>query len=192
MTEPDFRPSADAAMDRYARGEDAAFAELYDLLGPRIEAFLMRRTRDRAQAEDLVQQTFLHIHRARQHFAPGAAVMPWAFAIARRLVIDKFRHTQRQPALVNLEEIAELPPGAFVPAPDELVGMRRLTQRVELELGELPESYRLVFELIQLDGLSMAEAAEVLGTSIPAVKMRAHRVYEALRKKLHPAALESL
>ena len=75
---------------------------------------------------------------------------------------------------------------------DHVVALRRLTQRLEVELGRLPEASRVAFELIQLDGLSIAEAAEVLGTTAAAVKMRAHRAYESLRQTLGPGALEGL
>jgi RNA polymerase sigma-70 factor (ECF subfamily) len=73
-------------MDRYAQGDDSAFAELYDGLAPRLLGFLVRQTRDQAKAEDIVQQTMLQIHRARGRFLPGAEVTPWAFAIARSSV----------------------------------------------------------------------------------------------------------
>ena len=87
-----WKEAASAAMDRYACGQDAAFSDLYDLLAPRLSAFIGRRTRDRALAEDLVQQTFLQMHTARSHFCSGADVTPWAFAIARRLLIDTIRN----------------------------------------------------------------------------------------------------
>src|SRR5262245_36731869 len=87
--------SLDAAMDRYARGDDTAFGEIYDKLAPRLFGFLLRYTRDRSKAEDVVQQTMLQIHRARGRFMPGAEVTPWAFAIARRLLIDQHRRAGR-------------------------------------------------------------------------------------------------
>src|SRR4051812_46548656 len=88
--------SLDAAMDRYARGEDSAFGQIYDGLAPRLQGYLVRQTRDRAKAEDIVQQTMLQIHRARGRFIPGAEVIPWAFAIARRLLIDQHRRAGRE------------------------------------------------------------------------------------------------
>ena len=90
-TGADWKQKANVAMDRYACGDDAAFGELYDLLAPRLHAFLCRRVRDESFAEDLLQQTFLQMHAARRHFCQGAEVMPWAFAIARRLLIDSVR-----------------------------------------------------------------------------------------------------
>jgi RNA polymerase sigma-70 factor (ECF subfamily) len=191
MAEQDWKSAANAAMDRYARGDDPAFSELYELLAPRIYAFLARRMRDRAQSEDLVQQTFFQMHRARRHFCEGAAVLPWAIVIARRLLIDKLRQGKREvPVSDDALDVAE--PRSPETPPDQALELRRLTRRVELELGLLPEASRVAFELIQLDGLSVAEAAEVLGTTGSAVKMRAHRAYEALRQKLGPSALEAL
>ena len=63
-------------MDRYAQGDSAAFGIVYDLLAPRLFAFLIRQTRSRAAAEDLVQQTFLQIHCARASYIGGADVTP--------------------------------------------------------------------------------------------------------------------
>ena len=87
----------DDAMTRYACGEDGAFGQVYDVLSPRLWGFLRRQVRDTCLAEDLLQQTFLHVHRARGRFTHGSEVAPWAFAIARRLVIDAARHRARRP-----------------------------------------------------------------------------------------------
>src|SRR3954470_5646877 len=84
-------------MDRYAAGDDSGFEVVYDLLAPRLAAYLARRVRDRGAVEDIVQQTFMHMHRARGSFIRGAEVLPWAFAIARRLMIDNDRLARRQP-----------------------------------------------------------------------------------------------
>ncbi len=88
--------SASRAMDRYAAGDDSAFAEVYDGLAARLYEYLLAQVRNRALAEDLVQQTFLQMHRARGSFAAGSDVRPWAFAIARRLMIDGMRRAKRE------------------------------------------------------------------------------------------------
>src|ERR1700722_4327177 len=90
------RAEADVAMERYAGGDDASFGLVYDALAPRLFRYLLRQTRQRARAEDLLQQTMLHIHRARASLIPGAEVTPWAFAIARRLLIDSLRRSSRE------------------------------------------------------------------------------------------------
>jgi RNA polymerase sigma-70 factor (ECF subfamily) len=180
-------PSAsalDAAMDRYARGEDAAFEEIYDVLAPRLQAFLARYTNDRARAEDVVQQTMLQIHRARGRFIVGSHVVPWAFAIARRLLIDMHRRGGREVlSPTGDESLTQLLAAIDAPADDVFIA-KELAARLSVELGRLPENQRVAFELIKRDGLSVAEAAQVLGTTVPAVKLRAHRAYEALRAVL--------
>ena len=175
------RSEADIAMERYAAGDDAAFAAVYDGVAPRLYGFLLRQTRDRARTEDILQQTLLQIHRARSRFLPGADVMPWAFAIARRLLVDSLRRGHRE----VLSDDGELDPGRDRgPAADELAQARELAARIDRELAKLPQSQRAAFELIKNEGLSVAEAAQVLGTTVAAVKLRAHRAYQALRGAL--------
>lgn len=174
----------DRAMDRYAQGEDAAFEEVYDRLAPRLHGFLLRQTRDRARAEDVVQQTMLRIHRARSRFEPGARVLPWAFAIARRLLVDSHRRGERE-VLAELEEDDVASTLASLDAPaDDVAIARELAERIRAELDRLPENQRVAFALLKQEGLSVAEAAETLGTTVSAVKLRAFRAYEALRAAL--------
>jgi RNA polymerase sigma-70 factor (ECF subfamily) len=171
-----------AAMDRYAAGDETAFSELYDLLAPRVYAFLLRQTRNPSRAEDLLQQTLLQMHCARATYDSGADVLPWAFAIARRLVIDGYRKSRRE--VIGCEEAVADSQRASPDRPDEMVEARQAVQRVERALETLPETQRIAFELVRCDGLSLNEAAQVLGTTVTAVKLRAHRTYEALRETL--------
>lgn len=180
----DARDALDRAMDRYAGGEDGAFAELYDGLAPRLFAFLLRQTRDRARAEDVVQQTMLQIHRARGRFIPGAHVVPWAFAIARRLLIDQHRRRGREVLSSTDDEATGELLVSLDAAADELAIAKEALAKVDAELRRLPENQRVAFELIKQEGLSVAEAAEALGTTVAAVKLRAHRAYESLRAAL--------
>ncbi len=175
-------------MDRYARGDDAAFAELYDLLAPGLLRYLTRQTRNEARAEDLVQQTLLRIHRARGRFLPGAAVFPWALAIARRLLIDDLRSRKGDRGARSLEDEPYLDPPDPAPSAADLVVARQLAARIQGELAKLPVPQGEAFELLKEDGLSLAEAAAVLGTTVTAVKLRAHRAYLALRAALGDVA----
>ncbi len=175
------RTDADVAMERYAAGDAAAFGPVYDALAPRLFGYLLRQTRDRARAEDLVQQTMLHIHRARDRFILGAEVMPWAFAIARRLLVDDIRRNRR----VVLSDGGESEVAVSdAPTADALMQASELALRIQVILAGLPHSQRAAFELIKQEGLTVAEAAQVLGTTVAAVKLRAHRAYEALRAAL--------
>jgi len=174
-----------AAMERYAAGDDSAFEQLYELLAPRLYGFLLRKTRNQTEAEDLLQQTLLRIHCARGRFIKGAQVMPWAISIARRLLIDRGRREK-------LQKLDESPENWDVrwaiealecPA-DEALHAKEVVHMVQRVLSRLPDSQRAAFELVKQDGLSHADAAQVLGTSVTAVKLRAHRTYEALRTGL--------
>jgi RNA polymerase sigma-70 factor (ECF subfamily) len=168
-------------MERYAAGDDAAFAAVYDAIAPRLYGYLVRQTREPARAEDLLQQTMLHIHRARDRFIAGAEVTPWAFAIARRLLVDSIRRARREVVADQSDPDSGASPE---PAAEQVVQARELAAHIERVLAQLPSSQRIAFELIKNEGLSVAEAAQVLGTTVAAVKLRAHRAYEALRLAL--------
>jgi RNA polymerase sigma-70 factor, ECF subfamily len=181
------RSDADVAMDRYAAGDDAAFAAVYDAVAPRLYAYLRRQTRNDTRAEDLVQQTLMQMHRARGTFISGSAVLPWAFAIARRLLIDGLRRDRRD-VLAVADDVSDEPSYASIEAQaDGLVEAKQTAAQLQVALLRLPESQRTAFELMRLDGLSHVEAAEVLGATVSAVKLRAHRAYAALRAVLGDA-----
>ena len=182
------RERANAAMERYARGDDQAFSELYDALAPRLHRYLLRASRDPTRTDDLLQQTMLRIHRARGRFHVGAEVLPWAFAIARRLLIDSVRRRKNESRTVSLEtgglEASAVEVPALQRSADELIDARRLGSAITAELERLPERQRVAFALLHEDGLSIREAAAVLGATPSAVKLRAHRAYVALRSAL--------
>jgi len=181
------RAQANAAMERYAQGDDTAFAALYDALAPRLHQYLVRQCRDQSRADDLLQQTLLHMHRARGRFAPGAEVLPWAFAIARRLLIDSIRRGKFEVLDGGDSNDGGRQPAGDVRLADDLLDSKRLALAVERELARMPEPHRVAFELIKKEGLSVKEAAAVLGTTATAVKLRAHRAYVALRAALGDA-----
>jgi RNA polymerase sigma-70 factor (ECF subfamily) len=167
-------------MERYADGEAAAFSTLYDELAPRLYRFAARRLQSLAAAEDVVQQTFLHIHSARDRFTRGAAVLPWAYAIARRLSVDFFRRHGREELRAN--PVAEGSEPSSDAAADELMHRMRSEAALRAELERLPRALREAFELLKVEGLSVAECAEVLGITRGMVKIRAHRATVALRE----------
>lgn len=173
-------------MDRYADGDEAAFADVYDLLAPRLHAFFLRQTGDVARAEDFVQQTLLQMHAARASYARGSDVLPWAFCIGRRLLVDRRRRTKREVLFATAEEDADaldLRIERFA-LPEEVAMTKELAARAYEELERMPESHRAAYMLVRQEGLSVAQAAEVLGTTSTAIKLRAHRAYEALRSAL--------
>lgn len=170
---------ADRAMEQYACGDDAAFVDVYDELAPRLHRFALRWTRSRSAAEDTVQQTLLQIHAARHRFVPGGAVVPWAYAIARRLLIDLGRRGAREELRAHDVRDPDEPTGA--PSPEEALHRRRVEEEARRDFASLPSSWREAFELVKFEGLSVAEAAEVLGITRGMVKIRTHRATTALR-----------
>jgi RNA polymerase sigma-70 factor (ECF subfamily) len=167
-------------MERYAGGDDSAFSLLFDLLAPRLYGYFLRQTRDSDLADDLTQQTLLKIHRARGQFLRGAAVTPWAFAIGRRLLIDSVRRHKRDLLTSDDDQTVDRA-ASDAPNADDLVAAQETARRIQEALRHIPETQRVAFELVKQEGLTFVEAAEVLGTTVAAVKLRAHRAYEALR-----------
>lgn len=175
---------ANAAMDRYAAGDDAAFAELYDLIAPRLHGYLLRQTHDAARADDLLQQTMLQLHSHRARFLKGAEVFPWAFAIARRLLINSYRRRKREDSGKRKVSFMGAGEAAGPSSTEDVLHSKRMIRSIETELSRLPEAQRVAIELIKKEGLSLREVAEVLGTTSGAIKSRVHRAYEALRATL--------
>lgn len=173
-------------MNRYAEGDDSAFEEIYDLLAPRLHAFFARQTGDVSRAEDLVQQTLLQLHAARASYVLGSDVIPWAFCIGRRLLVDGRRRTKKEVLFATAEEDAaalDLRVERYA-LPEAVAMTKELATRANEELERMPESQREAYVLVRQEGLSVAQAAAVLGTTTTAIKLRAHRAYEALRSAL--------
>jgi RNA polymerase sigma-70 factor (ECF subfamily) len=183
------RRALNAAMDRYAEGDDAAFSEVYDLLAPRLLVYFNRQLGDATRAEDVVQQTLLQMHAARRNYATGSDVLPWAFAIGRNVLIDARRRTRKEVLFETAKDDAaaldEKVDRASVP--DDLAASREIADLVRAELDRLPPGQRAAYDLVRSEGLSVAETAEILGTTPTAVKLRVHRVYELLRSLLRGA-----
>lgn len=170
-------------MERYARGDAAAFGVLYDLLAPRLAGCLRRRVRDPELVAEVLQGTFLQIHRARATYLAGAAVFPWAFTIARRLLASDFRKRKRAVEVDGDDALVLAAVAPEATLPDRRAEAAEVGKAFERALAAMPESQRTAFTLLKVDGLTLAEAAEVLGVTETAVKLRAHRAYEALREK---------
>ena len=180
MSEPGAapEPSDEALMERYVvGGERAAFEALFRRYAPRLHGFFLRQAGAREVANDLVQQTFLHVHRARADFALGRSVRPWIYTIALNVRREHQRRRHRKP------EVSHDPVAHGVPsvAPSTSSRTDRLVQRA---LQQLNPQQREVILLHYYEDLSFPEIAELVGASLSAVKVRAHRGYERLRELL--------
>jgi RNA polymerase sigma-70 factor, ECF subfamily len=177
----------DEVMDRYACGDDVAFDELYRTGAPRVRGFLLRLCGDPALADDLTQDAFLRIHRARGSFEAGAAALPWFFAIGRNVFLDHKRREATRRSVAGDERSAG--PRAQAEAPPDTRGDEALVASETLDvvratLEQMTDLQREAFVLIRFEGLSVSEVAQVVGATEAAVKIRAFRAYEALRAAL--------
>jgi RNA polymerase sigma-70 factor (ECF subfamily) len=135
-------------------------------------------------AGDLVQETFLRMHRARGSFARSGAVLPWAYAIARNCYVTHTRSfkTKVSRASIDIQE-HEVPTGLETNAEEAASALERAAI-VERTLARMSEVNREAFILIRFEGQSVADASQILGVSESAVKLRAFRAYEQLREAL--------
>lgn len=166
-------------MARYAGGDDEAFRQLFALLGPKVRAFFMRSFVDPTVADDLTQTTFLKLHRSRATYSADRPLAPWLFTIAASVRRDELRRRYRLPPHVgDLEiELETAVARQLREPPDEIEAVRAAIQH-------LPESQRTVLHLHCTEELTFEQIAERLKTSPGAVRVRASRAYERLRKAL--------
>jgi len=168
------------------RGDADAYRSLLVAIEPRVRAMVRSRIREQAAAEDVVQNALLSIHRGRRTYRPERPFVPWMRAIVRNSIIDHFRERkrrgQREVELFEerwADDRSETPESRTTLAPE-----------LAEALAALPEGQREAVTLIQVEGLSVAEAALRAGVSAGALKVRAHRGYRALRRLLEGARRE--
>lgn len=175
-------------MQRYCEGDGAAFRDLYAAVAPKVMAYLtgLARAYDRSVAEDVLQQTFLKLHNARAAYVRGANPLPWIYAIAHRSFLDHTRQRRRSPIRFagrdeKLPEIATDLHGRIADsAPSRSIDEAAHAALLEA-MDSLNEAQRLALVTTKLQERTMAEAASILGTTEGALKVRAHRAYNALR-----------
>jgi RNA polymerase sigma-70 factor (ECF subfamily) len=162
-------------MVRYRQGDKRAFRLLFDRYAPRLRRTMLRGLFDREVADDLVQQTFLQLHRARNDFREGAAFRPWIYTIALNLKRSYFRKVGRRH-----EGDLAVEPAARIGDPEEQMAAHDMREVV----ATLPARQRQVVELFWFEGFSFPEIAEAIGSTHGAVKVCAHRAYKSLRSTL--------
>jgi RNA polymerase sigma-70 factor (ECF subfamily) len=169
-------PDLEQLMIGYQQGDAAAAKSLVDLLGRRLYVFFASQMGDRADADDMTQEAWLRIHRVRHTYRPGEPVLPWVYAIARRVRIDGYRRRRRvearERAGASLPEVRETRD-----APGELPSFAEL-------VAPLPESQREALTMLKVDGLSIEEVARATSSTEGAVKQKVHRAYTRLRALL--------
>ena len=189
-------PDTDAQlMLAFRGGDDEALSALYRRWAGPVLRFLERVVRQRATAEELMQETFVRVHGARDRYEPEARFSTWLFRIARNLALNELdRARNKSPHLstqASAHEAHERPALMLVaggPSVDELAHARRERSRMEEALTTLPERQRTALWLAAVEGQSYAEIAEVLDTSPPSVKALVHRARTNLADRMSAQA----
>jgi RNA polymerase sigma-70 factor, ECF subfamily len=177
------RAELERLMSLYQRADAEATASLIAAVSPMLYRFLWYKTRSREDAADLLQETWLQIHKSRDLYRPGQPVLPWLYAIARHVQVDGYRRRSRirsrEQGMDTLPDVAALP--------------RADTERppsFETLVSALPESQREVITMMKVAGMSLEEVARATASSVGSVKQKVHRAYEKLRHALRSADRE--
>jgi RNA polymerase sigma-70 factor (ECF subfamily) len=159
-------------------GEPQALGEFYDLFAGLAHGLALRILRDRAEAEDVVQEVFVQIWRQLERFdAERGSPQAWVCMIARSRALDRLRRRGAR----REEPDAAAPSGGATPRHAEAVAVRSA-------LGELPHDQREALELAYYEGLSQSEIAARLGAPLGTIKTRIRTGMQRLRARLEPLA----
>jgi RNA polymerase sigma-70 factor, ECF subfamily len=179
-------------MAAYQAGNEAAFAELFERYAGRVYGFLVRRLADRALAEDLYQEAFLRVHRARSSYDSSRPFRTWLFGIVHNLLADTVRARRRSP---EVHDASDTPagegarPNAIAVASDErsperLAAARQTSAALDRALRALPSDEATVLILARFEGLSYQDIGVILGRSAAATKQLAYRALKRVRTEL--------
>jgi RNA polymerase sigma-70 factor (ECF subfamily) len=176
------------------RGEDAAYERIVRELGGRMLVVARRFMRQDSEAEDVVQEAFIQAFKNIGRFQEGSRLSTWLHRITVNAALMRLRKASRRRE-ISIEDLLpsylddghRMDPGPAWSETGEDVAMREETrQLVRRSIEQLPETYRNVLLLRDIEQLDTAEAAKALGISVNATKTRLHRARQALRTLLDP------
>jgi RNA polymerase sigma-70 factor (ECF subfamily) len=156
------------------------FEEVEETLSGPLRRYLQRLVGDHATAEDLLQETMLKIARGLPQFEGRSSVKTWAFTIATRVATDHFRRPQSRVRMVELDD-DDAAPDADV---DDRLVVDEMNSCVREVIDGLPEDYRTALVLHDLEGMTAARVAEIVGCSLATAKIRIHRARRRLKNAL--------
>lgn len=189
-------PDAELVL-RAQKGDGAAFARLVARHQRQLYRLAFRMTQSEADAQEILQEAFLNAFQKLPNFRGEAQFSSWLYRIAANSALMRLRRKRRAPDTLPDEPLELTGPkfsaeGSFDPPPrsdwsqraDEKLLSRELGGAIDAAVRSLPDDYRTVFLLKDVDGLSNEEIADALELTVPAVKSRLHRARLALREKL--------
>ena len=165
-------------MTRYQNADAAALEEFVVRISPPLLRYFGSSSLGRNDAEDLLQDCWIRIHRSRHTYRSSEPVMPWIYAIARHTRLDAYRKQRRLESREVL--VASIPEGLHQTVP-QAVPEEDLFERL---VANLPDAQREVLVMLKVAGMSLEEVARATSSTPGAVKQKAHRAYTALRRAL--------
>jgi RNA polymerase sigma-70 factor (ECF subfamily) len=172
-----------ALVERLRQGDADAFDDVYAAFNTRLFTFLVRLSRRRDVAEDLLEETWLRLVKHARRLRTDTRLGPWLFTVARHLHISYKRSRMLEDsAAANL--IALWPFSVDRSSPFEATAASELERRVEHVLAAMPASSREVLLLVGVAGLDPSDAADICGITPEALRQRLHRARETLSKAL--------
>jgi RNA polymerase sigma factor (sigma-70 family) len=175
----------DILMAAYQAGNESAFAELFDRYAGPVYGFLVRRLGDRSLAEDLYQEAFLRLHRARHTYDSTRPFRAWLFGIVHNLVADELRRRHRAPeGTVSPAFRGDESAGGDERTPERLVAVRQASAALSHALTTLPSDEATVLILARIEGMSYEDIGSLLGRSAAATKQLAYRALNRVRAKM--------
>lgn len=182
--------SDEKLIKRFTKGCEVSFEEIVRRYETKVHNLAMRLTRNGEDAEEVLQDVFVTVYRKISGFEGKAKFSSWLYRITVNAAFMKLRK-RKQDQSVSMEDVmpyiqnkAAPQKNAFGALSDFVAINNQLKDALEGAIGRLPDDYRAVFILRDIDGLSNKEVSKILGLSIPAVKSRLHRSRLMLRKRL--------
>jgi RNA polymerase sigma-70 factor (ECF subfamily) len=194
---PDGGPPDGELVERAQKGDGKAFAQLVSRHQRQLYRLALRMTGTEADAQEVLQEAFLNAYQKLPNFRGEAQFSSWLYRIAANSALMRLRRKRRAPDSLPEQPLELTGPrfsaeGNLEPAPrsdwsqraDDKLLSRELGIAIDAAVKTLPEDYRTVFLLKDVDGLSNEEIASALDLTVPAVKSRLHRARLALREQL--------
>ena len=178
----------EAVFAQAQQGDRGAFGLLVHRYQDRVYSLALRILHHQHDAEDAVQQAFLHAWQKRQMFDPQWRFCTWLYRIVTNTCIDEYRRQQRRKP-VSETCLASLPASS---APDREYERSQLRQMLTIALGQVPVEARTVLMLCYMEGLPYAEIARIRGITVHTVKSQLRRAKALLRHHVHIADEEGL
>ena len=178
----------------FRAGDDSALSDLYRRWAGPLLRFLERMVKERATAEELLQESFIRVHQAKDRYEPEARFSTWLFRIGRNLALNELDLARRKKPhfATDLEKSDEdarpqLTLVSNTPSAESIIDARRTRDLVESVLAELPERQRSALWLSTVEGHSYADVADVLEISTASVKSLIHRARATIADRISAA-----